>query len=962
MSKSGEEPDNVASDHTIEEQSRAAAAMVAGSGDWIHDDLVPESVLVFNQASDTEHRPQYPRNSKSRSLEGSNQSTEGQYEEPSITEGSWSPKDANFNTNQYTWRWQGQDSTTRQYPQQPAHARGKVNLAIRTQDLPAQSRSTSPVPTPLDGMYTSASRWQPQDSLPKSATYEEHAPYNFTDVPDIDHTEAPYPYLWPHVEALDATGSTSTTLEDIGPSSQPDDDAHVPNAEHPKPKESQVEGSSSPLTSSESLICPVCKLQLLTTASFRSLGDLSPQAFRNATWLPVPASSLAGDIMDTSHTSQSLPVRDASATSAEYCNSSETGSSPFEQSKTAKDAVVVDTACSSASLPGHVGALAAADNSSFDIFGEHHQQLSRRYAGTTLSRDFDDDQSSCAESVFSQESTASTATSLSGSFGTTGFLEMVNRTASALFSGDVASSINSAAVEDPDIGPERYRRNIRRMIKTFGKSLRAEADTMTEHRIAAAMQTRKISTHVAQEIMTRAKVPRPSSCRPAECSEWMNEEQHSDTSTESADEDEVVLTQEPEDEAKIRIFVLDSAACLQFKRTLLDFVHKPYEKRILTALDSSLNQSLTKADRFKGYVEDFMGETWNWSPFTARRYPLQADCCRLSWKSPNGESRSIDLPKDVEGAVRDAFDTAPKFLNQVDPTSAIRKLAAGATSNSAPAIPLPSYQPGAGKASSLQAGPQIPSQSLGAPIPSVPCGLQLYAQATQVQQNSHHIYLCVEAGSREFVGLSCAGIRTDIQFFDRIKSEYNAARGWFRLWFSTWRYDHCEFMQFQKIGIRLGARLQIAFPAPTDQLYDYMPKPLKEMELPPHGPISPDEFRQHYYYQVCPSLLSWERWHGRRTGLSLAETKAFDAAPKRVVELDMQNGRREIFYGLYAKEARSALRVAIHMSICCFPGVIFFFLWLYQWGHGADLQGAAVPVQLSLTLVAGYLGVLYWTR
>ena len=70
---------------------------------------------------------------------------------------------------------------------------------------------------------------------------------------------------------------------------------------------------------------------------------------------------------------------------------------------------------------------------------------------------------------------------------------------------------------------------------------------------------------------------------------------------------------------------------------------------------------------------------------------------------------------------------------------------------------------------------------------------------------------------------------------------------------------------------------------------------------------------------------------------------------------------REI-YGLYAKEARSALRVAIHMSVCCLPGVMFFFLWLYRWGHGADLQGAAVPVQLSLTLVAGYLGVLYWTR
>lgn len=188
-------------------------------------------------------------------------------------------------------------------------------------------------------------------------------------------------------------------------------------------------------------------------------------------------------------------------------------------------------------------------------------------------------------------------------------------------------------------------------------------------------------------------------------------------------------------------------------------------------------------------------------------------------------------------------------------------------------------------------------------------------------KNGHHVYLCVEAGSREFIGLNCTGMQTDTQFFDKIKSEYNAARGWFRLWFSTWRYNHCEFMQFQMTGIRLGARLQIAFPAPTDQLYDYVPKPLEKLQLPPHGPISPDEFRQHYYYQVCPSLLSWERWHRRRTGLSLVEREAFNAAPKRVVELDMQTGRREKFYGLYAKEARSALRVAIHMAICCLPGL-----------------------------------------
>jgi hypothetical protein len=36
--------------------------------------------------------------------------------------------------------------------------------------------------------------------------------------------------------------------------------------------------------------------------------------------------------------------------------------------------------------------------------------------------------------------------------------------------------------------------------------------------------------------------------------------------------------------------------------------------------------------------------------------------------------------------------------------------------------------------------------------------------------------------------------------------------------------------------------------------------------------------------------------------------------------------------------------------------VIFFFLWLYQWGHGSDMQGASVPVNLSLSLTMGFLG------
>jgi hypothetical protein len=254
--------------------------------------------------------------------------------------------------------------------------------------------------------------------------------------------------------------------------------------------------------------------------------------------------------------------------------------------------------------------------------------------------------------------------------------------------------------------------------------------------------------------------------------------------------------------------------------------------------------------------------------------------------------------------------------------------------------------------------PQISLQPLG----TVSSGLQPHGPGIQGIAGEHYIYLCIDAGTRHFIGVNCNGIQTDVEFFNKIKTEYDSARGWFRLWFSTWRYAHCDFWIFQQTALGGGARLDIGFPTPTDPLYHYLPKPLDTPQLPPHGPISHDEFNLHYYYQVCPSLFSWERWHRRQIGLSVVEKGALEVAPKRIIKLDMQSGGREKFYGLYAKEARSALRVAIHMSVCCCPGVIFFFLWLYQWGHGADLQGAAVPVQLSLTLVAGYLGVLYWTR
>ena len=138
-----------------------------------------------------------------------------------VAEASWLPQDANFHLSPYleqqdTWRWQGQNHTSRQYPQQPAHTRGNVNLAVQTQSLPPRPRSSSQALTPTirvttERPYTPESQAQPQDSHHTSAT-SLHAPYTYASAPYIDHNTSFYP---------DASfGTMSTEVQIQGPPPQ----------------------------------------------------------------------------------------------------------------------------------------------------------------------------------------------------------------------------------------------------------------------------------------------------------------------------------------------------------------------------------------------------------------------------------------------------------------------------------------------------------------------------------------------------------------------------------------------------------------------------------------------------------------------------------------------------------------------------------------------------------------------
>lgn len=59
------------------------------------------------------------------------------------------------------------------------------------------------------------------------------------------------------------------------------------------------------------------------------------------------------------------------------------------------------------------------------------------------------------------------------------------------------------------------------------------------------------------------------------------------------------------------------------------------------------------------------------------------------------------------------------------------------------------------------------------------------------------------------------------------------------------------------------------------------------------------------------------------------------------------------------RELRSAAVVLAHLALFNVPGVIFFFLWLFHWGHGSDLQNAAVLPMVSLSLTFGFVGWLF---
>nr|OQO18672.1 hypothetical protein B0A51_14320 [Rachicladosporium sp. CCFEE 5018] len=387
-------------------------------------------------------------------------------------------------------------------------------------------------------------------------------------------------------------------------------------------------------------------------------------------------------------------------------------------------------------------------------------------------------------------------------------------------------------------------------------------------------------------------------------------------------------------------------------------------------------------DRLKYWIECIMGESWYWWPLASPVHPLRWGYERVSWTYPCGGSDHVDIPVDSANALRNLFDTKLLFLQLLDPldrytwytgtereivTAATNPIPTSSTASSASSTPRTGTANAQSSNSSSSDRPSAGLNKLRVRSPSVGSGSTAPRHNTNAKRDPRYLYFCVEV---DFLGsafrypvIETHILDHDPHFFGKLKEEYLRTRGWLRETFSWWRYDHCDFYRFQKFASHLSEPVANDFPADTDTDYDFQPSPLKPPHFrPPHGPILKSEYR-HRYYSSCTSCHSWHILHQqRKNAYNQADTSRLKVLPKRKAPVDMTDSESEVFWGIIARERRGFAWVLAYASLANTPGVLFFFLWLFQWGHASDLQNAAIPLTISMCLTLTFATVLYEDR
>lgn len=115
-----------------------------------------------------------------------------------------------------------------------------------------------------------------------------------------------------------------------------------------------------------------------------------------------------------------------------------------------------------------------------------------------------------------------------------------------------------------------------------------------------------------------------------------------------------------------------------------------------------------------------------------------------------------------------------------------------------------------------------------------------------------------------------------------------------------------------------------SFPPSSNTDYDYLPYPIEPS--PPGGLIPAQEFRDRFY-QSCHHCYSRHFYHRERiritSSIQHAARDVIALLPKRKDSRHMHDGRREKFWGIYARERRCFTWVLAYGPFLNLPGVVF---------------------------------------
>ena len=341
-----------------------------------------------------------------------------------------------------------------------------------------------------------------------------------------------------------------------------------------------------------------------------------------------------------------------------------------------------------------------------------------------------------------------------------------------------------------------------------------------------------------------------------------------------------------------------------------------------TSFKFTKSETPSVSDKVKTFAEHFTGQEWNWWPFDPPINPVAKDTVRIRWQCTCGDVRWVDASKDLAQRCQRFVTEHPTTDHQPGPSN-----------TGAHMSPSGNSVPGSFPLNTFTTGSNITNNN-----PAIQSSQTNPSANSEGSTGDTYVLFCIyQRNLVRHAVIEASKYQNDEAFFEELRKAFRRLRGFWQYWLSPFQFDHCEFWKFTRFYVNELARAGKCLP--LDPIYQYRPRP---PGIHPDPPIQPDEFRRRFYTDLSNPCGRGE---------------ALERIPKRQTrfQINLHVDGYEDMWGLLV-ELRPSFLVALVWGLVITAGGWGFLGWWIS-GHKDDLQTAAVPVMLIMTILMTYLAV-----